>query len=227
MKILFLLLGAVVIATAGTIGFYPGSKQLQATTKTPMADTVEVVEVPSAIKRLFYNLPLEKTRLELLKEIKTDERFILTDAPFNNFEPSSFFKGVTSHQGLIKAKADSIEVMLIYGDAALVTEKGGEEDFNKHPMILDCQYFFSNKDSAVAEYNHILQMISPLYQDTSTIQNDEWESTYSRGTQKCTGKIFDHFDPYYRLAIASLSYIPSDGSTPVFVVDMAFSKEDK
>jgi hypothetical protein len=131
MKILFVLLGAVVTVSAGTIGFCSGSKHLRATTKTPMSDTVEVVEVPSAIKRLFYNLPLEKSRLELLKEIRADERFILTDTNFNNFEPSSFFKGVTSDQGLIKAKADSIEMMLIYGDAALVTEKGGEEDFKR------------------------------------------------------------------------------------------------
>jgi hypothetical protein len=94
-------------------------------------------------------------------------------------------------------------------------------------MILEFQYFFSNKESAEMEYGRILNMVHPIFTDTSSIMDDKWEAQFSKSTEKCIGKIFDHFDPYYRVAIAYISIIPTDGSKPVFVLDIAFSKEDK
>jgi hypothetical protein len=199
--------------------------QTQETIQT--ADTVKTIQVHSIIKNILYDLPLEKSRLDLREVILNDKRFILTDTTFNDFPPSTFFKGITVDKGVIKSDPDSIQIMLIYGNAALVTEKGGEEDFTKHPMILECKYFFSNKASAEMEYSRLLNWVNPIYTDTSSIKDDKWEAQFSKSTEKCVGKILDHFDPYYRLSISYISVIPYDGSKPVFLFDIAFSKEDK
>ncbi len=202
------------------------TEKTQSQETTQAADTVKTFQVSSVIENIFYNLPLEKSRLDLREVILNDKRFILTDTTFNDFPPPTFFKGITSDKGLIKNNPDSIQVMLIYGNAALVTEKGGEEDFDKHPMILECQYFYSNKDSADVEYERLLKMVQPIFTDTTSIQNDNWEAEFSKGREKCVGKIFDHFNPYYRLSISTISFIPFKGSKSYYVLDIAFSKED-
>lgn len=208
------------------------------TTKNPQTietnqsnDTVQTGLIQPIIKNIFYNLPLEKPRLDVREVILNDKRFVLTDTTFNNYKPSTFFKGVTTDKGVIKSNPDSIEVMLIYGNAALKVEKVGQEDPNRHPMILEFQYFFSNIESAEMEYERILNLVQPIYTDTSSIIIDNWKTGYSKGTQKgtqkCIGKIFDSFEPYYRLAVSNISYIPEDDSKPVFVLNIAFSKADK
>ncbi|MBX7052773.1 MAG: hypothetical protein K1X54_12105 [Flavobacteriales bacterium] len=168
--------------------------------------------------------------MELREMIMNDRRFSSTDSAFNNFSPATFFKGNSKDKGPVKSTPDSIQFMLVYGDAALVTEKGGQEDFDKHPMILKSSYFYSNKDSLELEYNRLLEMVYPVFTDTSAINNDIWESDYSndaqKGRQKCKGKIFESFDPYYRVSISNISYIPDDGSIPAYVLDIVFSKED-
>ena len=208
-----------------------GTKNPQAQETNPSTDTGQVGQAHPIIENIFYNLPLDKSRLDLREIIVNDKRFISTDTTFNNYKPLSFFKGITSDKGLIKSNPDSIQVMLIYGNASLTTVKGGQKDSTKHPMILEFQYFFSNKESAEMEYARILNMVHPIFTDTSSIMDDKWETEYSKGkqkgTQKCIGKIFDSFEPYYRVAISTISFIPTDGSNPVFVLDLAFSKEDK
>ena len=199
--------------------------QTQETSQT--ADTVQTEQVHPIIETIFYNLPLEKSRLDLREVIVNDKRFILTDTTFNDFPPPTFFKGITADKGLIQSDPDSIHVMLVYGNASLVTEKGGQEDSTKHPMFLECKYFFSNKDSVEMEYRKLLNLVHPIYTDTSSIKDDKWEAQFSKSTEKCIGKIFDHFDPYYRVAISYISVIPVDGSKPVFVLDIVFGKEDK
>ena len=188
-------------------------------------------QIHPIIETIFCGLPLDKSRLELREMILKDKRFVLTDTTFNNFPPSTFFKGLTTDKGLIEAMPDSIQVMLIYGNAALVTEKGGQEDTTKHPMILEFQYFFSHKESAELEYRRILNLVQPIFTDTSSIMDDNWETDYATGQQtgiqKCSGKIFDSYEPYYRVAISMISYTPSDDAQPFFVLDIAFSKEDK
>jgi len=214
-------------AVLGLTACYSGTKNPQTQETNRSADTVKASQVHSVIKNIFYNLPLEKSRLNLRQVILNDKRFILTDTTFNDYPPSTFFKGITADKSLIESKSDSIQVMLIYGNAALVTEKGGQKDSTKHPMILECKYFFSNKDRAEMEYGRMLNLVHPIYTDTSSIMDDKWEAQFSKSTEKCIGKIFDRFDPYYRLGISYISVIPVDGSNPVFVLDIAFSKEDK
>ena len=94
-------------------------------------------------------------------------------------------------------------------------------------MILEFKYFFSNKDRSEIEYGRILNLVQPIFTYTSSIMDDKWVAQFSKSTEKCIGKIFDHFDPYYRVGISYISVIPVDGSKPVFVLDIAFSKEDK
>ena len=188
-------------------------------------------QIHPIIESIFCGLPLDKSRLELREMILMDKRFMSTDTTFNNFPPSTFFKGLTTDKGLIEAEPDSIQVMLIYGNAALVTEKGGQEDTTKHPMILEYQYYFSKRESAELECRRMLNLVQPIFTDTSSIMDDNWETHYSigqqNGIQKCSGKIFDTFEPYYRVAVFMISYIPSGEAKPFFVLDIAFSKEDK
>ena len=228
MKKTLLILTVTTLTTAlGVKACNFGTKNPQTHEKTQRADTLHTRQVQPIIKNIFYNLPLEKSRLDLRKVIVNDKRFILTDTTFNDYPPTTFFKGITADKGLIKSKADSIHVLLAYGNAALVTEKGAQEDFNKHPMLLECRYFFSYKDSVETEYRRLLNLVHPIYTDTSSIKEDKWEAQFSKSTEKCIGKIFDHFDPYYRVAISYISVMPIDGSKPVFVLDIVFSKEDK
>ena len=216
-------LGAAIGITACNIG----TKNSQTQEKTDTAETAQSRQVHSIIENIFYNLPLEKSRLDLREVIINDKRFILTDTTFNDFPPTTFFKGITADKSIIKSNPDSIQLLLAYGNAALVTEKGGQEEFNKHPMFLECKYFFSYEDSVVMEYARILNLVQPIFTDTSSIMDDKWEAQFSKSTEKCIGKIFDHFDPYYRVGISHISVIPVDGSKPVFVLDVVFSKEDK
>lgn len=77
------------------------------------------------------------------------------------------------------------------------------------------------------EYRRLLTLVHPIFNDTSSIKDDKWEAQFSKSKEKCDGKIFDHFDPYFRVGISYISVIPFDRSKPVFVLDLVFSKEDK
>ena len=220
---LFTIFTSALVIPASNFG--TENRKYQAAIQT--ADSSQIRQVHPIIENIFYNLPLEKSRLGLREVIVNDKRFILTDTNFNDYPPNTFFKGITADKGLIKSKPDSIQVLLVYGNAALVTEKGGQEDFNKHPMFLECKYFFPNKDSVEMEYRRLSNLVQPIYNDRSSIKDDKWEAQFSKSTEKCIGKIFDHFNPYYRVAISYISVTPVDGSKPVFVLDIVFSKEDK
>lgn len=226
-KILILLSVTTLTAAFGMSSFNASTTNLLSQTTTQTDDTLNIIKVHSIIKQIFYNLPLEKSRLDLREILLNDKRFVLTDTNFNDYPPSTFFKGIIVDNGLIQSNPDSIQVLLAYGNAALVTEKGGEKDFNKHPMLLECNYFFSNKKSVELEYNRLLNLVQPIYTDTSTIEDDKWEAQFTKSSEKCIGKIFDHFDPYYRLGIAYISVIPVDHSSPYYVLAIVFSKEDK
>lgn len=226
-KLLFLLSVTSLTAAFGMSKLNASTTNLPSQTTTQTDDTLNIIKVHSIIKQIFYNLPLEKSRLDLREILLNDKRFVLTDTHFNDYPPSTFFKGIIVDNGLIQSNPDSIQVLLAYGNAALVTEKGGEKDFNKHPMLLECNYFFLNKKSVELEYNRLLNLVQPIYTDTSTIEDDKWEAQFTKSSEKCIGKIFDHFDPYYRLGIAYISVIPVDHSSPYYVLAIVFSKEDK
>jgi hypothetical protein len=226
-KMLLNLTVTILIVALGTTACNFGTKNQQTVSINHSEDTVQDIQVNPIIKNIFYNLPLEKPRLDLREIIINDKRFILTDTAFNDYPPTTFFKGITAVKGFIKSTPDSIQVLLAYGNAALVTEKGGQEDTTKHPMLLECKYFFSNKDSAEMEYSRLLNLVYPIYTDTSSIKDDKWEAQFSKSSEKCIGKILDHFDPYYRLAISTISVTPVDHAKPFFVLDIVFSKEDK
>ena len=226
-----LLIFPVLAITVALAGPNFGTQKAHSPNANPSKGNRQIVQVHPIIKNIFYHLPLESSRLELREAILKDQRFVLTDTSFNNFPPATFFKGITTNKGLIESDPDSIQVMLIYGNAALVTEKGGAEDTTKHPMILECLYYFPNQETAEKEYERLLNRVNPVFTDKSSIVDDAWETEYSmgkqKGTQKCIGKLMDSYDPYFRVALSTIAYIPSDGSKPVFVLDIAFSKEDK
>ena len=228
MKKTLLILAVTTLAAAlRTTACNLGTKNPQTQEKTQTADTIQTRQVHPIIENVFYNLPLEESRLDLREVIINDKRFILTDTTFNDYPPTTFFKGITADKGLIKSNPDSIHVLLAYGNAALVIENGGQEDTTKHPMFLEYKYFFSYKDSVELEYRRLLNWVDTIYTDTSSIKDDKWEAQFSKSKEKCIGKIFDHFDSYYRVAISYISVTPVDRSKPIFVLDIVFSKEDK
>ncbi len=222
-----LLTVTVLIAVLVKTACNSGTKNLQTQEINRTADKQKASQVHPFIENIFYNLPLEKSRLDLREVIVKDKRFILTDTTFNDYPANTFFKGISADKGIIKSNPDSIQVLLAYGNAALVTEKGGQEDTNKHPMFLEYKYFFSYKDSVELEYRRLLNLVHPIYTHTSSIKDDKWEAQFSKSNEKCIGKIFDHFDPYYRVAISYISVTPVDCTKPVFLLDIVFSKEDK
>lgn len=220
-------MGAIVIAALSATAAFLRLRESSDLTCKASTNAAPVVQIPEDLKRIFYGLPLELSRLDLREVIVHDQRFKSTDTTFNGLAPASFFKGTTSDQGLIQSNPDSIQVMLIYGDAALVTERGGDPDFDKHPVIFECRYFYSNKDSAEREYEQMVRLLEPIFTDSSAVKTELWESEYAQGIQKCNGKVFDHYGPYFRTAISTINFIPDDGSTEYFVLNVSFSKEDK
>ena len=114
-KTLLILTVTTLTAALGTTACNFGTKNPQTKETNQTADTVQTRQVHPIIESIFYNLPLENSRLDLREVIVNDKRFILTDTTFNDYQPSSFFKGITADKGLIKSNPDSIQVMLIYG----------------------------------------------------------------------------------------------------------------
>ncbi len=103
MKKVFLILTVAALSCSET-----GKTQSQETTQA--ADTVKTFQVSTVIENIFYNLPLEKSRLELREVILNDKRFTLTDTTFNDFPPPTFFKGIASDKGLYFINPDSTEI---------------------------------------------------------------------------------------------------------------------
>lgn len=180
-------------------------------------------QIHPAVKHIFYNLPLEKSRKDLREVIVNDQRFISTDTAFNNYKPHSFFKGITADKGLIKSNPDSIKIMLVSGNTELTTEKGRPSDF-KDVMILSCTYFYSDKGSIEMEYQRLLNMLHPIFYDSSSMKN---ETAYAKGTQKTIEQFFVSFEPYYDVSISESTKIPANGSKRVFELNIGFRKEDK
>ena len=82
--ILILILTVTTFTIAlGTTACNFGTKNPQTQEKTQTADTVQIRQVHSIIENIFYNLPLEKSRLDLREVIINDKRFILTDTTFS------------------------------------------------------------------------------------------------------------------------------------------------
>lgn len=184
-------------------------------------------QVHPTVKKIFYDLPLEKSRKELLEVILNDKRFVSTDSIFNNYKPNSFFKGISTNYGLIESKPDSIQILLALGYTSLTIEKGGEADF-KNIMLLNCKYYYSSKDVVYIEYEKLLHKLYPILSDSTS---DTSFSPYSIGKESgkmiIDGKIFENFKPYYRIGISSISMLPDNNGKSVYVLDLVFGKEDK
>ena len=190
------------------------------------SDTL-IGQVHPTVKRIFYNLPLEKSRLEIRAKVLSDDRFVSTDTIFNNYQPSSFFKGITANKGLIESNPDSIQFMLFLGNTSLSTIKGAEAEF-KDIMLINCKYFYSSEDSVNIEIRRITNMLNSILKDTSSGKS---EAPYLNGNLSgnmiIKESIYESYKPYYRVGISSISIIPSDKSKRIYILDLVFGKEDK
>ena len=139
-----LLIVIISTLTAALTACNLGARNPQTEEKYQRSDTAQTSQVHPVIENIFYNLPLEKSRLDLREVIVHDTRFILTDSTLNDYPPATFFKGNTADKGLIESNPDSIHVLLAYGNAALTTEKGGQplrggiSPSRRHAFALDC-----------------------------------------------------------------------------------------
>lgn len=184
-------------------------------------------QIHPLVKHIFYDLPLEKSRKDIRNAILNDNRFVSTDTIFNNYEPTSFFKGITADRGLIQSNPDSIQVMLFLGNTSLVTEKGSEAEF-KDIMLVNCKYFYSRKDIVEMEYGRLINLLYPILKDSSIGKSETpYLKSKSSGQMIITENIFESYKPYYRVGISSISMIPTNESNSVYVLDIVFGKEDK
>jgi hypothetical protein len=184
-------------------------------------------QIHPAIKHLFYDLPLEKSLEGLRKKMVNDQRFVSTDSTFNTNPPTSCFKGITTDIGLIKSTPDSIQVLLFPGNTSLATEKGGESDF-KDILLVNFKYYFSSKDHVEMEYKQLINLLDPIVKD-SFIERSEspYKTGDVHGQMIINGKVYESFNPYYRIGINSISMVPSNDAKSVFIIDIVFSTEHK
>ena len=220
--LLILILFSISVFDTGIIGSTVSLHKDHLNTLDTLTDKIH-----PTVKQIFYNLPLEKSRLELREVILNDKRFFSTDTIFNNYQPSSFFKGNAIDKGLMESKPDSIQILLALGNTSLTIEKGGEADF-KNIMLLNCKYFYSSKESVDKEYEKLLHRLYPILTDSTS---EKSLSPYSIGKESgqmiIVGKLFESFKPYFRIGISSITMLPTNNSKSVFVLDIVFSKEDE
>jgi hypothetical protein len=192
-----------------------------------MSIDTSIGQIHPLVKHIFYDLPLEKSRKEIREVILKDKRFVSTSTPFNNYDPDSFFKGITKDKGLIISNPDSIKIVLFFGNTTVSTKKGADNDLT-NMMLVNCRYFYSTKDSVEIEYKRMLCMLQPIQKDTTS---EKSEHPYLIAGQ--TGKMivdetrFDCFNPFYRVGLSSITMIPDSDSKSTYVLDIVFGKEDK
>jgi hypothetical protein len=154
-------------------------------------------QIHPKVGQIFYDLPLDKTRAELREIIARDKRFRSTDTLSEIVKDSiPYFRGVTSDKGVIKSKPDSIEIQLTFGHSASIRSKSGQAD------LLKFKYFYSVKDSVESEYQNLVKLLNGVFKDSSDIRV---ETPYSKGSPRyqynASGKVFENFDPYYRVEL--------------------------
>ena len=185
-------------------------------------------QIHPIVKEIFYSLPLEKSRKDLRDLILNDKRFILKDTSSVGSKNSTpYFSGYATTNGVIKSTEDSNEVLIVSGTTMMTTEKGGAQEF-KNVKIVILKYYFSSKDVVNLEYANVTGMLQPILNDTTPTKS---ESSYSKGAFHgqliTTGKLFEHFEPYYSVEVSSVEIIPDDFSKGVFGLYIEFRQEDK
>jgi hypothetical protein len=159
-------------------------------------------QIHPLVKQIFYDLPLDKTRSDLREIIAHDQRFRSTDTAsetVKNLIP--YFRGVTTDKGLITSTPEAIEILLTFGNSPSVSAHEGQTD-----LILNVKYFYSVKDSAEAGYRHLIKILPAAFKDSRDIKV---ETPYSGGSTRyeftAAGKLFENFNPYYRVEIVTAS----------------------
>jgi hypothetical protein len=185
-------------------------------------------QIHPAIKSIFYNLPLDKSRQDLREAIANDRRFISKDTNSNIFQSSMHnFLGITADRGLIKSQPDSVEILLAFGNTPLAIKRDGQTDF-RDVLILNCKYFYSSDDSMRTEYKRLLNIIHPILKDSN---GTKIETVYSKGSSrghlKTHGTIFESFEPYYSVEVSSATLTPANGLKSTFGLYIEFRKEDR
>lgn len=151
----------------------------------------------STVKHIFYDLPLDKPRSVIKKSIQADYRFKSRDVDTSFTEKwMSTYIGSCSDNGLVKSKADSIEIELTFGSGMPVFEKGNKKYLNL--TLLNLRYHYSSYEKTECEYENVRKMLRPLFTDTSYTSIDTiYSDSPLRSQFKAKGMIFKNTKKKY------------------------------
>ncbi len=180
-------------------------------------------QIHPTVKHIFYDLPLEKSRLDLREIIASDKRFTTSDTISNLFKNTMpYFLGVATDKGVVSSKPDSIEIHLSFANTTFANVKGGQQEY-RTIMYLSLKYFYSNNSSVKAEYKNLIKMLSTTLKDSFDVEVKEtYTSDPSRVQFKSIGKTFENFDPYYSVQILTTSM-----ANNIYALNIEFRSEEK
>ena len=120
-------------------------------------------------------------RTEIYNQLASDKRFVqkgyITSDSLSPFY-KGFFQGLCLDRGLVKTKADSIQIDLNSWKISHPGENGNFETTNK--LLFTSTYYYSSSDSAEKEYKHIIDLLVKQNSDTSRAQKRYSESPLTR-----------------------------------------------
>jgi len=169
-------------------------------------------QTSSIVKNIFYNLPLDKQRFDIYETLKSDKRFKSSTKDTNHLNIFSIYSysGLCQDNGIVKSKADSIEIELSNAIGLSPTKKINKKGKSKtiNFTFLEIRYFYPSRDSAEKEYKNLLNILEPVFKDTGFITIDTiYSDSPLRSQFKATGIIFNNHKPKYsvRVLIASIT----------------------
>ncbi len=159
-------------------------------------------QTPPTIKHIFYDLPLDKSRADIKKAIISDTRFTSKE---KSTDPSIFnmstYLGFSSDQGMVQSKADFVEMELTFGFCAEPTRRVGKLKY-RNITLFKTRYFFSSRESAEKEYQHMLNLLRPILKDTScTFVGNGYADSIPTDESNATGMYFHNKKPYFKILV--------------------------
>jgi hypothetical protein len=159
----------------------------------------------ATVKKIFYDLPLDASRETIKKKLLSDKRFVsnehLPDTAFNIYEDT--FLGMCNTNGVVRKAPDSTEVELTFGFSFSPGKKKGRNK-SSNDLLLKLRYYYSVKDSAECEYDHLLAVLRPLTNDTGFTRIDTiYSDSPVRSKFKARGMEFVFHNPYYKVTVLS------------------------
>jgi hypothetical protein len=148
------------------------------------------------VQSIFYELPLDKPRSEIERILQSDKRFQKLDVDSEMFNMFTYW-GRVLNQGIIKSKADSIDIELTYGISSNSNQKG-----STRLTHVKLRYFYSSLDTVEKEFKKLSNILNPISNNTSETRIDTiYSDSPIRSQFKAKGVTFHHNKPYYSVEL--------------------------